>query len=441
MRIDKGEFERRILARELGISVVGLGYVGLNIACLFARNGFSVCGFDVDEEKIRKLKRGINPVPEEAWLDPYLPELGLSTDVGSAARYGDVIFIAVPTPFKSGRTCLDHLASALASVSESLSEGKILVIESTVPPGTTEGLGRDLVEKWTGLRAGEDFGLVFSPERVDPGNTRNMIWNIPKVVGGIDSLSTEIISLLYSQVVSNVVPVSNPRTAELAKIMENTQRDVNIALTNLFAKAADRLGIDIEEALDAAATKWNFMRLKPGCGVGGECIGDAAKMLVETMDKSDVDSTLIRQAIKINESMPDFAMEKLREAAEEIGTDLRDLRIGVLGLAYKGNSCDTRNSPSLRIIERLGELGCKDIVAYDPFVNGQVDLGVPQVKSLDEALKDRDCVIIATDHNEFRNMNIIVFKENDVEAIIDGRNCLAKQKTESLGISYRGIGR
>lgn len=441
IRIDKEEIKERIQNKVLKISVVGLGYVGLNVACLFAKNGFAVYGFDTNQKRIEKLKNNVNPLPEEEWLNPYISKLLVSMSIESAALKGDVVFIAVPTPFCNNKTDLSYLVSALTCVSKNLCEGKFLVIESTVPPGTTEGVVKNLIEGISGLKSSEDFGLAFSPERIDPGNKCRFIWNTPKIVGGIDPLSTEIISFLYSQVVDKIISVSTPRSAEFVKVIENAQRNVNIALTNLYSKIANSLGIDIEEALSAASTKWNFLRLNPGCGVGGECIECAANMLSEVMDRLSLDSTLIDESVRINRSMPEFTVNKLIEASNDIGKEVGQLRIGILGLAYKGDSSDTRNSPSLKIIKSLNEKGCRYVLAYDPFANVQMDVGAQFVKTLKEAIGNMDCVIIATDHTELKHVDVSVFKENNVKAIIDGRNCLNKGKVEALGIIYKGIGR
>jgi len=439
-KINKEEIKEKIRKRTIRLSVVGLGYVGLNIACLFAKNKFFVCGFDINEEKIRKLKNNVNPIPEEKWLNPYIKRLYVSTDVESAPLFGDIIFVAVPTPFKKSKTDLSYLKSALRSVRKNLT-GKILVIESTVPPGTTEKLVRTEIEETTGLKAGEDFGIAHSPERIDPSNNRNFIWNTPKVVGGINSVSTEIVSFAYSQVIDKVIPVLSPRTAEFVKVIENTQRNVNIALVNLYAKAADKLNIDIEEALDAASTKWNFIKFTPGCGVGGECIDDSARMLVEVMDELNLDSTLVKESSKINGSMPEFAIEKLCESSKEIGKNLKDIELSLLGLAYKGNSSDIRNSPSLKLIEHLKKIGCEHIVAYDPLVSDKVEVGVQRVKTLKEAIAGIDTVIVAADHSEFKNIDASIFMDTGVKVIIDGKNCLDKEKVTTLGIIYKGIGR
>ena len=434
MWTDAKAFRERIIRRELPISVVGLGYVGLNLACLFGKAGFRVFGFDIDEKKVEKLKIGQNCYPEEEWLTPVISDLVnsrlfFSTDVNEASEVGEFIAVAVNTETQGGEPCYDHLISAADSIGKNLSRGKLVAFESTVEPGITESILKPVLEKVSTLRAGTDFGLVFSPERIDPGNKARYIWNIPKVVGGIDPLSTELGAWLYSQVIQRVISVSNARTAELAKIMENTQRDVNIALTNLFAKLADKLDIDIEEALDAAATKWNFMRLKPGCGVGGYCLGDVAYMADKVMERNGVDSGVIKECRKVNESMPYYTVDKAVRALRSAGKDINRAKVVVLGLAYKGGCSDTRNSPALIIVDKLKQLGVSEVIAFDPFVKKHT--GIDCVESLEEALSDPDCVIIATDHPQFKDL---AFDQHAIT--IDGRNCL-RRKAEA----YYGIGR
>ena len=433
MWIEKDKFKKKITSKVLKISVIGLGYVGLNIACLFARNRFTVYGFDIDSVKIKKLKKGVNTIPEEKWLTSVIKEfvdfkLIFSTQLKNAVIAGDVIFIAVPTPIRNGEPFYDYILSAIDSISNKRVKEKLVILESTVPPGTTEKLVRPFLEEGSNLRAGKDFGLVFSPERIDPGNENRRIWNIPKVVGGTDPLSTEFACFLYSQVIERVIPVSNPRTAELVKMMENTQRDINLALTNLFAQSADKLEVDVEEALNAAGTKWNFVRLKPGCGVGGECIGDVSYMMSDSMEKIGIDSTFIKEARKINESMPQYTVNKAATALKSRGKDIRFCKVAILGLAYKKDSSSTKNSPSLAMIKILSDLGVKTRV-YDPFIKNYH--GLRCSKSVAGVIKDCDCVIIATDHSQFKDLK---FNKNLV--VIDGRNILSKKKN-----NYYGIGR
>lgn len=440
MNITLQEFKKRINQKQIKLSVVGLGYVGLNISCLFVKNGFTVHGFDIDKSKVEKLQNKINPIPEESWLNPHISKIIVSSDVTQASMEGDIIFLALPTPNINNKTNLNFIKSGINIVKKNL-KNKILVFESTVPPGTSQKLVKELIELETGLKAGEDFGFAHSPERIDPSSKRNFIWNTPKVVGGFDSFSTEVVSYLYSKVLEQVVPVSNPVTAEFVKVIENTQRNVNIALVNLYAMVADKLNIDISEALDAASTKWNFIKMFPGCGVGGECIDDSARMLTETMIDVGIFPSLVKESSRINFEMPYFTAERANKLVKELEKPLEEIRIGVFGLAYKGNSSDIRNSPGLKIIEILEKSGFRNISAYDPLVSNDIEFNFNRKKNLEEIINYVDLAIIATDHEEFKNINVSDLKGSGLKIILDGRNCLKKEIVESSGVVYCGIGR
>ena len=433
--MDSKKIEKKIFDKKIKISVVGQGYVGLSIASLFAKKGFNIYGFDTNREKIEKLKRKENYIIEEEWITSVLEEFAnsrmiFSENPADAAKFGEIIIIAVPTPLKNTRTDLKYILSAVDSIISRDISGKLLVTESTIPPGTTENIIRERIESKTGLKAGKDFGLAFSPERIDPGNKTHMIWNTPKVVGGINKESTELTALLYSQIVEKVVKVSSSTAAEMVKVMENTQRDVQIALTNLFAMIGEKLDIDIEESLDAASTKWNFVRLKPGCGVGGECIGDVDYMMIETAEKHGIDVGLLRDTRIINEYMPKFTVDKMIGALKENAKEISKSRIAVLGLSYKGNSADIRNSPALEVIRELREAGITNFVSYDPFVKLN---GVNQVGSLENVMNGTDCVIIATDHTDFTTLT---YPEDMI--IVDGRNILSTARGNYYGLGTKG---
>jgi len=418
MQID--EFKLKVDNKKVRIGVVGLGYVGLNVACLFAKNGYDVSGYDVSEEKIDRIKKKNNPIPEEEWLSPVIKDAVGNNFHASNEMFSevDVVFVAVPTPMNDGKIDYSYVKDAFSEVSNILKPGMMVVLESTVMPGTTGNVLKPILER-SGLKAGKDFWLCMSPERVDPGNREKFIWNIPKVVGGHDKESGDALAYLYSQVIDKVVPVSSPTTAEFVKCMENVQRDVNIGLTNLFAKLADVAGIDVEEALDAASTKFNFMRLKPGCGVGGECMKEVSQMMVDLGNSKKVDSSLIRNAREVNESMPEYTVRKVKEVIGD------GRKVGVLGMAYKKDSSSTKNSPALEIISKRKGLGF-NVKVYDPFVVNCN--GISCEKSLAEAVKERDVVVIATDHSVFKKLKLDV-------PVVDGRNILPREG------EYCGIGR
>jgi len=407
----------RIKKRETTIAVIGLGYVGLNVSLAFADSGFRVFGYDIDPGKIDQLKKGVNYIEEEKRITEVLPKVlnrtfFPSTEVYKASQIGDVIIIIVPTADGDVPT-LKYLDDALKYIIKNNIEGKLIILESTVKVGTTENFVKPLLET-TGLVAGKDFFLAYSPERIDPGNTTLAFNQIPKVVGGIEKDSAALASLLYHQVIKEVLVVSNPRTAEFVKLMENTQRDTNIALMNLFALMCERADIDIEEALFAASTKWNFHVYRAGCGVGGHCLKKDPILLIQSFSNSNLDLTLIEAARKVNDFMPFFTAEKLRSlCVDKLGMKPNEVKVGILGMSYKKNSSDIRNSPSQFIIWHLEKMGFNNILAYDP-----VAKNYPRRSDLNEVLR---CpfIIYAVDHDAFKGIL------DDYDGyIIDGTNTL-----------------
>jgi UDP-N-acetyl-D-glucosamine dehydrogenase len=411
------ELAQKIEDKVAKISVIGLGYVGLNISLAFAKADFDVLGFDIDENKIKKLMRGENYIKEEKALDNFLADfLNLnfhpSLVVEDASKVGDVVIIIVPTADDDVPT-LNYLESALESVIANDIVGKLIVIESTVKVGTTDDFVKPYLEK-TGLRAGDDFFLVYSPERIDPGNPEMTFNKIPKIVGGIDPQSSNLGTMLYQHVVEKVVQVSNTRTAEFVKLMENTQRDANIALMNLFAIMCEKAGIDIEETISAASTKWNFHRYRPSCGVGGHCLKKDPILLAQSFKESEIDLSLIYASRKINDLMPVLTSEKALWICKcLLNKKIEDVRIGILGLSYKKNSSDIRNSPAMFIIKYLEECGVKNIGIYDPIVNymeGQEEIS---------DLLRSDIIIHTVDHDGFKS----ILEKYD-GYVIDGTNTL-----------------
>ncbi len=407
----------KIGRRAARISVIGLGYVGLNVSVSFANEGFKVHGFDVDKKKISSLENGVNYIPEERYLARVLPKvLGKkfipSIEVEKASLLGDVVIIIVPTANGDVPT-LTYLEKALKSVIRNDISGKFIIIESTVKVGTTDEFVVPILEK-SGLTAGEDFFVAYSPERIDPGNPDKTLKSIPKIVSGINSESAEIAAELYEKIVSKVVLVSSMRTAEFVKLMENSQRDVNIALMNMFALMCEKSGIDVEEALFAASTKWNFHPYKASCGVGGHCLKKDPLLLAKSFENSDLDLGLIYSARKLNDSMPPLTAEKAAAICrEKLGKDVAEAKFGILGLTYKKNSSDARNAPAQFIMERLGEIGAKRISAYDPLIRDS-----PINGSLMDVLKS-DIVIMTVAHDAFKG----VF-DTFAGYVVDGTNTL-----------------
>lgn len=407
----------KIQQKTAKIAVVGLGYVGLNVSMNFACEGFQVYGFDVDERKIDSLRKGINYVPEEQFISEMLPRviskrLFVSTDVDEASAIGDVVIIIVPTA--NGNTpTMEYLQNALDSIIKNDITGKLIVLESTVKVGTTEEIVVPALEK-TGLTAGIDFFVGYSPERIDPGNKERSLRNIPKIVSGINPESAEITARLYKHIVNEVVLVSSTRTAEFIKLMENVQRDVNIALMNLFAIMCEKANIDIEEAIFAASTKWNFHPYKASCGVGGHCLKKDPLLLANSFDGEGIDLGLIYAARKINDMMPILTAEKaVSICRDKIGKSVSETKFGILGLSYKKNSSDARNAPAFYIINHLKKLGAQHIFSYDPLVKN----GIEQADLSD--VLNSDIIILTAAHDCFSGL-----LDNYRGYIVDGTNTL-----------------
>jgi UDP-N-acetyl-D-glucosamine dehydrogenase len=372
------------------IGVVGLGYVGLPLVVAFAEAGHDVVGVDVDQRMVAALNEGrshIEDVPDETLQ-------AISGRFQASARYADLakvdaVIVAVPTPLTANREPdlgpLVGSGTALASV---LQAGQLVVLESTTYPGTTRGRFAPLLEE-SGLAAGRDFHLAFSPERIDPGRTDYTMRNTPKIVGGLTEACTARAIEVYGRVCEALVPVSTPEVAELAKLLENIFRSVNIALVNELAILADRMGIDIWEVVDAAASKpFGFMRFEPGPGMGGHCLPVDPFYLTWKAREYDMQTEFIELAGKVNTHMPYFCLEKIERALNDAGRPVRGSRILIVGVAYKAGVGDLRESPALKIIELLQQRG-GDIAYHDPHVpelpqnglrhtelGGEVDLAV-----------------------------------------------------------------
>ena len=382
------------------VGIVGLGYVGLPLAVAFAEAGVEVIGLDSDPDKVAALNRGesyVEDVPDSA-LASLEGNLSATTEYGEMAE-ADTIVVCVPTPLTESRepdlSFLEDAGNALAKV---LRKGQTVILESTTYPGTTREVLGPLLEK-SGLQAGEDFHLAFSPERIDPGRTDYTIRTTPKLVGGIDPASTESAAATYEQICDEVVRLSGPDAAEMAKLLENVFRSVNIALVNELAQLCERLGVDVWEVVDAAATKpFGFMRFDPGPGMGGHCLPIDPFYLAYRAKQYDFPPEFVELAGKINQSQPEFCVALAGKVLEEAGVEVGDSKVLILGVAYKPGVGDTRESPAIRIISLLEEQGA-EVSFHDPHVPELPD-GRKGV-DLDPALAEADLAIIVTAHPEF----------------------------------------
>jgi UDP-N-acetyl-D-glucosamine dehydrogenase len=383
--------------------VIGQGYVGLPLALAAVDAGFSVVGFDTDDERVKRLSAGTSYVEDISdgalaralATGHYRP----TTDESHCAGF-DVAVIDVPTPLRDGQPHLAHVEAAAAIVARHLRPGATVILESTTYPGTTEELLRPILEEGSSLLAGEDFFLGYSPERIDPGNTTWDLRSTPKVVSGVDPASLAAVSAFYDRIVDTTVPVSGTREAELTKLLENTFRHVNVALVNELAMFAGELGIDIWEAIDAASTKpFGYMRFTPGPGVGGHCLPVDPSYLSWKVRRSLGRSfRFVELANDVNAHMPDYVVGRLVAAFNRQGRAVRGSRVLMLGLAYKKNTGDAREAPGTVIVELLTSLGA-DVRVADPHL---ADLHGTAVVELSESeLTAADAVIIVTDHDAF----------------------------------------
>ena len=403
------KLSRRINDGQATVGIIGLGYVGLPLAIAFAEKGFPVLGFDVDQTKVDAVMRG------ESYIK-HLDGEGLSRVVEAGTleatadfdRLGtpDVILICVPTPLTPQREPeMSYVVDTANQIKRSLRRGQLVVLESTTYPGTTDELLKGILEE-SGLRCGEDFFLAFSPEREDPGNPDYGTTTIPKVVGGVDQISADLAERLYAKVIAEIVCVSSARAAEATKLTENIFRAVNIALVNELKIVYDRMGIDVWEVLDAAATKpFGFMRFSPGPGWGGHCIPLDPFYLAWKAREYGQPTRFIELAGEVNVTMPAYVIEKLQLALNDRAKAVKNSKVLVLGLAYKKDIDDPRESPAFELIDQLLTLGA-EVTYHDPYIPTAPRMrswpDLPTLHSVDltaEILENTDAVLIATDHS------------------------------------------
>ena len=395
----------KIEGRAARVGILGLGYVGLPLAAEFARSGFEVTGIDPDPAKVEKLRAGESYIDDvsSSELAPLVKQgrLRVSSDFAELAGL-DTVDICVPTPLRKTKDPdLSYILSAVEQIQKYLHRGMLVILESTTYPGTTEEFILPRLAE-TGLKVGEDFFLCFSPERVDPGNRNFHTRNIPKVVGGITPACVELGALFYSQAMETVVPVSSTRVAEMVKLLENTFRSINIGLANEMALLCDRMKIDVWEVIEAAATKpFGFMPFYPGPGLGGHCIPVDPFYLSWKAKMDGAEAHFIELAGRINGAMPHFVAQKVQGALNERNRSVKGSRIHLLGVAYKRDVNDTRESPALDLLVLLERLGAR--LSYsDPHVPKlSIENLVLESLPVIPACAEADCVVLVTDHSGF----------------------------------------
>jgi UDP-N-acetyl-D-glucosamine dehydrogenase len=423
----KAELLQKIRNREAVVGVVGLGYVGLPLLLCFSEKGFGVVGLDVDRKKVDSLTQGrsyIKHIPAERIQKAQKTGRMEATTDYSGARKCDAILICVPTPLNKNREPdLSFIVSTCEAIVPHLRRGQVIVLESTTYPGTTEEVMIPILEQ-TGLKVDKDFYAAFSPEREDPNRTDYSTQTIPKVVGATSGDGLEVAKTLYEQVIVRMIPVSSPRVAEATKLMENIFRSVNIALVNELKVTFMKMGIDVWEVIEAAKTKpFGFMPFYPGPGLGGHCIPIDPFYLTWKAREYGVTTKFIELAGEINTAMPDFVVHRVMEVLNEFGKPLKGARILMLGLAYKANVDDDRESPSYHLMEKLEEKGA--VVSYN-------DPHVPVIRPSREFAKyagrksvaitgDYDLILVATAHEEYKSIKLNGFGI----PVVDTRNVFA----------------
>lgn len=421
------------------VTIVGLGYVGMPLACLCAGKGLKVYGLDVDKNKVDLVNKSQSPIKDE-YVESKLKRVKIlaTANAEECIPVSDAVIVCVPTPVdKNNSPDLTALMSAVLTISKHIRQGTLLVIESTIYPGTVEEIVVPILQKQKFNIQKNDIFVAHCPERIDPGNKKWTIEMLPRVVGGVTKEATKKAAEFYRSVInSEVIELSSVKAAEATKIMENTFRDINIAFVNEMAQSFDKAGIDIIEVIRGASTKpFAFMPHYPGAGVGGHCISVDPYYLIEKAKQLGFNHRFLILAREINNNMPHYTVELLEEQLKKLKKSVKGAKVGVLGLAYKANVDDTRESPAFDVINLLKTKGA-DVFVYDPYVSNRSN-----VKDLDELLNKSDYLILVTDHNEFKAMELEKLKRQKILVVIDGRNCLDKEKIKSMGILYHGIGR
>ena len=432
--------KNKIENREAQIGVIGLGYVGLPLAMEFVRAGFHVTGIDVDQEKVKKLNRGenyIQDIKDESVKNAVeMNQLSATSDF-SVIQNLDAISICVPTPLnKQKNPDISFINQVMENMKDFIHHDMLIVLESTSYPGTTRELILPEMES-KGLRVGHEFYLCFSPERIDPGNEKYKTANTPKILGGITPKCGEMGGFLYETIVEQVVKVSSPETAEMVKLLENTFRAINIGLANEVAIMCEKLGIDVWEVIDAAATKpFGFMKFTPGPGLGGHCIPIDPHYLSWKLKTLDYNARFIELAAEMNTSMPLHMVDLVREGLNRNGKGIFGSQIIVIGVAYKKNVNDVRESPALDVMKLLKNDGA-ELSFYDPYVsfvglNGNRMMGIETLTK--ETLNNSDAIVIMTDHDQID----FQFVEENSDLIIDSRNVI---KNDHPNVIKLGVGK
>ncbi|MEM3446822.1 MAG: nucleotide sugar dehydrogenase [Candidatus Korarchaeum sp.] len=450
MNLSPSQLRRNLRSGKITVAVYGIGHVGAPILAAWVLAGARGIGVDKDEEKVAALERGESPVNEPCLTEVFKKariegRISATMDGRLASMESDVKIIAVPSLLsEDGEPDLSAIISVAESIALGLKRGDLVILESSVPPGTTRFLLKPLLEEKSGLSAGRDFGLAYSPERVSEGRAlRDILESYPKIVGGIDEGSAKVTSILYSAIARRgVIKVSSELVAEFEKLAEGVYRDVNIALANELATLCRELGIDYEEVVKAANSQPYSNLHRAGTGVGGLCIPIYPKFLIWKAKSLGMSLELTSISRKINEGMPGKVAELVREGISRMG--LSDPKIAVLGLSFRGDIGDPRLSPTYELIRELLSTNFRNIVVHDPFIERDAtlsSLGIPLIKDLEQVISGASVVVISTDHSLYRmSVSELLSMSNEVKLIVDGRDILEIDDIPD-GVSYVGIGR
>ncbi len=421
------------------VSVIGLGYVGLPLALAIVKSKkYIVVGYDISEKQVKKILEKECPITDEKAQED-LKELELHATTNEKEIEGsDYYIICVPTPVLDDYTPdYTPVINATTTISKYLKKGETVILESTVNPGTCEEILLPILEKGSGLKAGKDFNIAMCPERINPGDPKWSVYNIPRNIGSlIPSKTKEVADFYRSFLEGNINEVSSIKIAEATKIVENTFRDINIAYVNELAKSFDVMGIDLIETLKAASNKpFSFMVHWPSRGVGGHCIAVDPYYLIKRAAQSGFDHKFLKMAREVNNSMPKYTVLRLQEALNEVKLPVNGTNISLLGLSYKEDIADLRESPCLEIMDILKGMGAK-LTVYDPYIPD-----MSNVDTLNDALDKCSAVVVSTAHKIFGDLTQEICKRDNILVVIDGMNKLDKEKIIKSGKIYRGIGR
>lgn len=433
--LQEEEIKRRIRKRKVKIAVIGLGRVGLPLASMLAHEGFEVVGVDVDKKVVSLTNKGKAYLKDEVGLQSLLKKVVVGRKLRASTKMEainkcDLVTITVPTLLTEDKMPDIGAVLTVAKNIAGFSGGKVISLESTVPPFTTQNLG-NIIEERTGLKAGKDFGLAYSPERIQAPQVLKDLKTYPKIVGGIDEKSTLIISEIYSTFAPGIIKMSSPAAAEIEKVVENTYRDVNIAFANELAKICEIYGVDAFEIIRAANSQPFSHILSPGSGVGGHCIPMDPYYIIRDVEKRGYGPSLLEIAREINDSMPEHVVNMVKNRADKG-------KVAILGLSFKPDIKAFEHSPTLKIIELLRGY---DVVVHDPFLENE-KFGFKTERDVYKAVKGADCVLLSTAHSTYKKLDLKKVKKlMRGDLVVDGRGLFKLETVKRAGLIYRGVGR